>query len=146
MEADDHAREHVDRKRHPWPLERSACFLVDHDRIHERVINLNDLERPRSCVLAGRRRCRLDRCVVSAFARRQPPFDCLGLPGAPARLFPRRIYPLRSRRSFFAEGSAKGAAVTVFRRVASAVRVARLVTVIVCCPLVQCQGRVQVPS
>jgi hypothetical protein len=70
----------------------------------------------------------------------------LGLPGAPARLFPRRIYPLGSPRSFFAEGSAKGAAVTAFRRVASAVRVARMVKLIACCPLVRCQGRVQVSS
>jgi hypothetical protein len=75
MEADDHAREHVDRKRHPWSRERSACFLVDDDQIHERVINLNDLERPRSCVPARHWRRRLDRRLVSAFARRQPPFD-----------------------------------------------------------------------
>ena len=57
-----------------------------------------------------------------------------GLPGAPARLFPRRIYP--------SEPCAKAAAVAV---VWCAV-VARMMVVIVACPLVCFQGWVQTPS
>src|SRR5271166_5098966 len=75
IEAGDHPREHVDRERQPWPLERSARFLIDDDQIHERVIDLNDLERPRSLVLAWHWRRRLDRRRVSSFVRRRPSFD-----------------------------------------------------------------------
>ena len=90
VEADDHPREHVDGQRQPRPLQRSAGFLVYDDQIHERVIDLNHLERSRGLVLAGNRGRRFDRSGVSPFARCQPLFDFVdaGLDGSAIRQRP----------------------------------------------------------
>jgi hypothetical protein len=75
IEAGNHPREHIDGQRQPWPLERSARFLIDGDQIHECVIDLNDFERPRRLVLAWRWRRRFDRRRRLVVCAPPPSFD-----------------------------------------------------------------------
>ena len=46
MEARDTARADVDRQRQPWALNRFARLAVDHDHVDQRVVDLDQRQRP----------------------------------------------------------------------------------------------------